>query len=97
MRIFECTTFFDKNLMLEVRFNILNKHVDKFVVAEAKYSRSGDKKKLNFDIKNLAFLNLDFKVFIKGRICKESPIQPPELYKRTLLIIYFYNFFYHIY
>ena len=37
--------------MLEVRFNILNKHVDKFIVAEAKYSHSGEKKKLNFDIK----------------------------------------------
>ena len=36
--------------MLEVRFNILNKYVDKFMVAEAKYSHSGEKKKLNFDI-----------------------------------------------
>ena len=51
MKIFDCTTFFDENLMLEVRFNILNKYVDKFVVAESKYSHSGDKKKLNFDIK----------------------------------------------
>ena len=50
MRIFDCTTFFNENLMLEVRFNILNKYVDKFIVAEAKYSHSGDKKKLNFDI-----------------------------------------------
>ena len=36
--------------MLEVRFNILNKHVDKFVIAESKYSHSGGKKKLNFNI-----------------------------------------------
>ena len=36
--------------MLEVRFNILNKYVDKFVIAEATYSHSGEKKKLNFDI-----------------------------------------------
>ena len=36
--------------MLEVRFNILNKYVDKFIVAEAKYSHSGEKKKLNFNI-----------------------------------------------
>ena len=51
MRIFDCTTFFDENLMLEVRFNILNKYVDKFVVAESMYSHSGNKKKLNFNIK----------------------------------------------
>ena len=36
--------------MLEVRFNILNKHVDKFVIAESKYSHSGEKKRLNFNI-----------------------------------------------
>ncbi len=36
--------------MLEIRFNILNKYVDKFVIVEAKYSHSGEKKKLNFDI-----------------------------------------------
>ena len=50
MKVFDCTTFFDENLMLEVRFNILNKYVDKFIVAESKYSHSGNKKKLNFDI-----------------------------------------------
>jgi len=50
MKIFDCTTFFDENLMLEIRFNILNKYVDKFIVVEAKYSHSGNKKKLNFNI-----------------------------------------------
>ena len=49
MKIFDCTTFFNENLMLEVRFNILNSFVDKFVITESKYSHSGDKKKLNFD------------------------------------------------
>ena len=49
MKIFDCTTFYNENLMLEVRFNILNNFVDKFVVAEAMYSHSGEKKKLNFD------------------------------------------------
>ena len=50
MKIFDCTTFYNENLMLEVRFNVLNKHVDKFIISEAKYSHSGEKKKLNFDI-----------------------------------------------
>ena len=50
MKVFDCTTFFDENLMLEVRFNILNDYVDKFVITEAKYSHSGEKKKLNFNI-----------------------------------------------
>ena len=36
--------------MLELRFNILDPYVDKFVITESKYSHSGEKKKLNFDI-----------------------------------------------
>ena len=48
MKVFDCTTFFNENLMLEIRFNILNKFVDKFVIAEAKYSHSGEKKKIKF-------------------------------------------------
>tara|TARA_Y100000389_G_C17194618_1_gene380583 strand:+ start:65 stop:598 length:534 start_codon:yes stop_codon:yes gene_type:complete len=37
---------------MDVRFNILNDYVDKFIVCESTYSHSGDKKKLNFDINN---------------------------------------------
>ena len=51
MKIFDCTTFFNENTMLEVRLNILNPYVHKFVIVESKYSHSGNKKKLNFDIK----------------------------------------------
>ena len=50
MKVFDCTTFYSENLMLEIRFNILNPYVDKFVITESLYSHSGDKKKLNFDI-----------------------------------------------
>jgi beta-1,4-mannosyl-glycoprotein beta-1,4-N-acetylglucosaminyltransferase len=38
--------------MLDVRFNILNEHVDKFIVAESKFSHSGKEKPLNFNINN---------------------------------------------
>ena len=52
MKVFDCTTFYSENLMLDVRFNVLDKFVDKFVITEALYSHSGDKKKLNFNINN---------------------------------------------
>ena len=52
MRIFDCTTFYSEHLMLDVRFNILNEKVDKFIVVESLFSHSGRPKKLNFDIKN---------------------------------------------
>ena len=50
MKIFDCTTFYSEDLMLDVRFNILNEHVHKFVIVESRYSHSGKKKNLNFDI-----------------------------------------------
>ena len=52
MKIFDCTTFFEEDLMMELRFNILNEHVEKFIVVESRFSHSGNKKKLNFDINN---------------------------------------------
>ena len=39
-------------MMYEVRLNVLNEKVDKFIVTESTFSHSGEKKKLNFDIKN---------------------------------------------
>ena len=50
MKIFDCTTFFDEKMLMDVRFNILNEHVEKFIVVESLFSHSGAKKKLNFDI-----------------------------------------------
>ncbi len=52
MKIFDCTTFFEEDLIMELRFNILNEHVEKFIVVESRFSHSGNKKKLNFDINN---------------------------------------------
>ena len=54
MRIFDCTTFYNENLILNVRFNILDPYVDRFVICEAGYSHSGQKKKFNFDINNFS-------------------------------------------
>ena len=52
MKLFDCTTFYSEHLMMDIRFNILNEKVHKFVVVESKFSHSGQEKKLNFDIEN---------------------------------------------
>ena len=44
---YDCTIFFDEKMMYEVRLNILNQYVDKFVVAESLYTHSGKRKKQN--------------------------------------------------
>ena len=52
MKLFDCTLYYDEDLILETRLNILNKYFDKFIICEAKYTHSGREKKLNFNINN---------------------------------------------
>ena len=50
MRIFDCFMYFDEEIILDVRLNTLNKFVDYFVIAESKFTHSGKKRNLNFNI-----------------------------------------------
>ena len=52
MKIYDCTTFYSEHMMMDVRFGILDKYVEKFIVTESTYSHSGKRKNLNFDINN---------------------------------------------
>ncbi len=51
MRIIDSFMFFDESMLLDLRLNILNKYVTKFIICESTYNHNGKKKKLNFDIK----------------------------------------------
>ena len=42
--------FFDEEMLLDLRLNILDKFVDKFIIVESSYTHSGKEKKLIFDI-----------------------------------------------
>ena len=50
MKIYDCFQFFDEEMLLDLRLNMLDKYVDKFVISEAKYKHNGSPKKLIFDI-----------------------------------------------
>mgnify|MGYP006113281241 CR=1 FL=1 len=50
MKIYDCFMFFDEEMLLDLRLNIMDKYVDKFVITEASYMHSGKPKKLLFDI-----------------------------------------------
>ena len=52
MNIYDSITYFDEPILFDLRLNILDKYVDKFIVIEAKHTHSGQEKKLNFDINN---------------------------------------------
>ena len=52
MNIYDCFMYFDEDLLLDLRLNVLNKYVKKFIITESTFLHSGKSKKLNFDIKN---------------------------------------------
>jgi len=50
MKIFDCFMYFDEEVILDLRLNILNQHVDYFVIVESSFNHKGDKRRLRFDI-----------------------------------------------
>ena len=50
MKIFDCFSYWDENLLLELRFNLLNDYVDYFVIIESDKTWQNNSKKLKFDI-----------------------------------------------
>ena len=50
MKVIDTTTFFEENMMMDIRFNILNPYVDKFIVCESLFTHSGKRKKINFNL-----------------------------------------------
>ena len=51
MKIFDCFMFCDEDLLLDLRLNILDQHIDFFVIVESKYFHNGKERQLKFDIK----------------------------------------------
>ena len=49
MKIFDCFMYFDEEMVLNLRLNILNTYVDYFVIVESKYNHRGEKRKLLFN------------------------------------------------
>ena len=56
-KIYDCITFFQENFITNIRFEILNKYVDFFVVCESIYDHRGKKKEINFKLNNPNFRN----------------------------------------
>ena len=50
MKIYDCFTYLNEDLILSIRFNVLYNHVDYFVVVEGNKTHSGEIKKKNFNI-----------------------------------------------
>ena len=92
MAIYDCFQYFNEDHMVDLRLNILNEHVDYFVIAESTKTHQGKSKKLNFNIKNFSkfqkkiiFITADYKeeIDFDKHTGGESPI---EQHQRNSLI-----------
>jgi len=70
--------FFDEEMMLDLRLNILDKYVDKFVITEATYMHSGKPKKLLFDISKFS----KFKDKIIYNVVDKEPHDIETIYEK---------------
>ena len=52
MAIYDCFQYFNEDHTVDLRLNILNEHVDYFIISESTKTHQGEDKKLNFNIKN---------------------------------------------
>ena len=50
MKIFDCFMYFDEDIVLDLRLNLLNDFVDYFVIVESKFNHNGEKRNLKFNI-----------------------------------------------
>ena len=51
-QILDCFTYFNEDMLLNIRLNELDPYVDKFCIVECGYTHQGNKKKKFFDITN---------------------------------------------
>ena len=77
MKIYDCFQFFDEEMLLDLRLNIMDKYVDKFVITEATYMHNGKSKKLVFDINKFS----KFKNKIIYIVVDKSPPDLVEIYE----------------
>ena len=69
MKIFDCFMYFDEEVVLDVRLNVLSKYVDYFVIVESIYTHKGEKRELLFNHKKFQ----KFKDKIIYLVYDESP------------------------
>ena len=63
MKIYDCFMYYDEDQLLDLRLNILNEYVDKFVITESKFTHSGKVKERNFNIRNFTKFKDKIKYF----------------------------------
>jgi beta-1,4-mannosyl-glycoprotein beta-1,4-N-acetylglucosaminyltransferase len=81
-KIFDCITFYNENVLVNSRFEILNSVVDYFIIVESVFDHKGNKKKINFELLNSKFKNKVRHIVIKENFPNSSDGWEVEAFQR---------------
>jgi len=78
MKIYDCFMYYDEDLIIDLRFNILNKYITEFIIVESKFTHSGEKRELLFDINKYSM----FKKKINYIVLENEPENLETIYDK---------------
>ena len=83
MAIYDCFQYFNEDHLVDLRLNVLEKFIDRFIVVESTVNHQGKTKKLNFEINNFK----KFKNKINYIIVDDTPseIKKPHIGGESLV------------
>jgi len=85
MKIFDCITYYDEDLLLDLRINILNDYVDEFIIVESKEDHQGKIKDLNFDIKKFKKFEKKINYIVQEKIDIDKNLKLPKNWSKAHL------------
>ena len=85
-KIYDCFSYWDEDLLLNLRFNLLNKIVDYYVVVESTKTWQNNKKELKFDIEKFhKFKNKIIYVPVKDMPSGDNPYVRENFQRNCIL------------
>ena len=84
-KIIDCITYFDEDILLDFRLNVLDNFVDYFVIVEAKEDHQGNKKKLNFNIEKFKKFEKKIIYLVQEEIVVDENVKLPKNWSKNHL------------
>ena len=86
-KIYDCVTFYNESLQINLRINVLHKYVDKFVICESKFDHKGNPKKLNFKIEQFNnFRDKIIYIVLENKFPDTSDPWKTQAYQREFML-----------
>ena len=90
MKIYDCFMYFDEDVVLEVRLNLLNDYIDKFVIIESVFNHKGERREPKFDINKFSKFKEKIIYILKDDIPSELEAiekldSEDEVYRKSIL------------